>query len=143
MALRLKLCLLLPAALLAAGCGGSSSTFPPANLVGTWGGGTTITPAALTLSTTGGALNFPCGAADVLNQPLSVDSAGHFDVTATVHLSVPTVPVPGGTLPQVHLVGTVTGRTMTISEVYASGTGTAYTLTYGQSAPSFNGACPA
>ncbi len=126
-----------------AGCGGSSSSSapsPPANLVGTWGGGTSEAPALLTLTATGGNLAFACGSGDVLTQPLTAGAGGAFDVVATQHSSL-FVPV-SGVYPQVHLVGTVSGNTITLHEVDASGTGTAYTVTYSQSAPTFNGACP-
>ena len=125
------------------GCGGSSSSgasSPPANLQGNWGGGTSENPAALTLTATGGNLTFACGDADVLTQPLTADATGNFDVVATQHIPLLT-PISGG-YPQVHLVGTVSGNTITLHEVYASGSGTPFTVTYGKSAPTFNGACP-
>ncbi len=120
-----------------AGCGGSSSSSPPANLLGTWGGGTSEYPAVLTVTPTGGTLAFACGAADVLTQPLVAGANGAFDVVATEHLSI-----PSSSMPTVHLVGTVSGKTITLHEVYASGSGTNLTVTYGKSAPIFNGSCP-
>lgn len=133
---------LLGGACLLAGCGGggsSSGPNPPANLVGSWGGGTTEDPAALSVTETGGTLSFACGASDTLTQPLTTDAQGSFDVAATQKSSLPMV----GPMTKVHLAGTVSGRTMTLHEVFASGSaGTTYTLTFGQAAPQFNGACP-
>lgn len=125
-----------------AGCGGSSSSGtnnPPTSLQGSWGGGTSENPAALTLTATGGTLAFACGNEDVLAQPLVPNADGSFDVVATEHIPLFT-PVSGG-YPQIHLIGTVSGSTITLHEVYASGPGTTYTVTYGKSAPTFNGAC--
>ncbi len=120
-----------------AGCGGSSSSSPPASLLGTWGGGTSEAPAVLTVTSIGGNLAFACGAADVLTQPLVAGANGSFDVVATV------IPgIPAGPLPPIHLVGTVSGNTITLHEVYASGSGANLTVTYGKSAPAFNGSCP-
>jgi hypothetical protein len=135
-------------ALALAGCGGSSSSStvnpptdnPPASLQGTWGGGTSEAPASLILTTTGGSLGFACGAVDILIQPLTAGSNGAFDVVATEQLPLE-APV-NGVYPQIHLVGTVSGSTITLHEVYASGTGPTYTLTYGKPAPVFNGPCP-
>ncbi len=127
-----------------AGCGGGSSSSgtssPPANLQGTWGGGTSENPAALTLTATGGDLITACGTDDVLNQPLTADASGNFDVVATEHIPLFT-PV-SGLYPQVHLVGTISGSTITLHEVSASGPGPTYTVAYGKPAPVFNGACP-
>lgn len=138
---RLTLALLGGACLLA-GCGGSGSSsgpYPPANLVGNWGGGTTEYPAALSVTATGGAVSFSCGASDTLTQPLTTDAQGSFDVAATQKSSLPMV----GPMTKVHLMGTVSGRTMSLHEVFASGqTGLVYTLAFGQAAPPFNGACP-
>ena len=120
-----------------AGCGGSSSSNPPANLLGTWGGGTSEAPAVLTVTSTGGNLAFACGAADVLTQPLVAGANGSFDVVATVNSGI-----PSGLLPPIHLAGTVSGKTITLHEVYASGPGANLTVTYGKSAPAFNGSCP-
>ena len=126
------------------GCCGSSDTSsqPPADLIGTWGGGTVENPASLQVVSGGGTLTFECGANDQLTQPLTVDGQGHFDVTATPHGSLPVVLPPGTPPAQVHLSGTVTGRTMTLTETDASGQATTYVLTYGQAAPTFTGACP-
>ena len=134
---------LLGAACLLAGCGGGGASSggpqPPSNLVGNWGGGTTEDPAALSVTATGGTLSFACGAADTFTQPLTTDAQGSFDVAATQKSSLPMV----GPMTKVHLTGTVSGRTMTLQEVYVSGqAGTTYTLTFGQAAPVFNGACP-
>ena len=131
------------ALLLLAGCGGSSSSgtsSPPTNLQGTWGGGTSEAPALLTLTATGGNLSFACGAEDVLTQPLAPNADGTFDVLATEHFPL-FVPV-NGVYPQVHLAGTVSGSTITFHEVFASGPGLTYTVTYGKPAPTFTGACP-
>ena len=128
---------LVPALLMLAGCGGSSSSTPPANLLGTWGGGTSESPAVLTLTPTGGTLAFDCGAADTLTQPLVAGTNGSFDVVATVNPGL-----PAGPLPPIHLVGTVSGNTITLHEVTASGPRANLMVTYGKSAPAFNGACP-
>lgn len=125
-----------------AGCGGSSSSStssPPANLQGSWGGGTSENPAVLTLTATGGDLALPCGDEDVFTQPLVANADGTFDVIATEHIPLFT-PVSGA-YPQIHLVGTVSGSTITIHEVFALGLGMPYTLTYGKAAPIFNGPC--
>lgn len=130
------------AVLMLAGCGGSSSSDtsrPPADLLGTWGGGTSEAPAVLTVTPTGGTLALVCGSADVLTQPLTADATGNFDVVAT---EIPGLP-EAGPFPSIHLVGTVSGSTITLHEVFASGPGPAYTVTYGKSAPTFSGACPA
>ena len=127
-----------------AGCGGSSSSgtsSPPANLQGTWGGGTSEAPAVLTLTATGGTLELACGAEDVLTQPLVAGADGTFDVVATQHFPL-FVPV-NGVYPQVHLAGAVSGGTITFHEVFASGPGLTYAVTYGKPAPTFTGACPA
>lgn len=124
-----------------AGCGGSSSSpAPPANLQGSYGGGTSENPAALTLTAAGGTLALACGSEGVLTQPLVPSANGTFDVLAAVHIPL-FMPI-SGTYPQVHLVGTVSGSTITLHEVSASGPGTPYTVTYGKSAPTFNGSCP-
>ena len=129
--------------LMLAGCGGSSSSTinPPTNLQGTWGGGTSEAPAVLTLTSTGGTLAFACGAEDVLTQPLVANADGTFNVIATEH--IPLLGAINGMYPQVHLVGTVSGSTITLHGVFTSGPGPSYTVTYGKSAPTFNGACPA
>ncbi len=134
---------LLGAACLLAGCGGGGASSggpqPPSNLVGNWGGGTTENPAALLVTATGGTLSFACGAADTFPQPLTTDAHGSFDVAATQKSSLPMV----GPMTKVHLTGTVSGRAMTVHEVFASGSaGTTYTLTFGQAAPQFDGGCP-
>lgn len=142
--MKTEMCLvLLGGMLLLAGCGGgdgasSSGPYPPASLQGEWGGGATEVPAALSVTATGGTLSFSCGAADTFTQPLTTDAAGNFDVAATQKA---VLPMAGTT--KVHLTGTVSGRTMTLREVYASGpSGTALTLTFGQAAPPFNQVCP-
>lgn len=129
---------------LLAGCGGGGASpggpQPPANLVGIWGGGTTESPAALSVTATGGTLSFACGAADTFTQPLTTDGQGSFDVAATQKSAL----AMAGPQTKVHLTGTVSRRTMTLHEVFASGlAGTTYTLTFGQAAPQFNGSCPA
>ena len=131
------------AALPLAGCGGSRSSSPPsppASLVGTWGGGTSEAPALLTLTATGGSLALTCGTEDVLTGPLLPGDGGMFDVAAAQH--IPIYMSVGGAYPQVHLVGTVSGSMITLHEFSASGVGPSYSVTYGQSAPSFNGPCP-
>lgn len=138
---------LLGGACLLAGCGGSGASLggpqPPASLVGSWGGGTTENPAALSVTANGGTLRFSCGAADQLTEPLTTDGQGNFSVAATQNLALPVVPARGSPAVPIHLAGTVSGRTMTMHEVYASGAaGTTYMLTFGQAAPQFNGPCP-
>jgi len=91
----------------------------------------------------GGTLRLTCGAADTLTEPLTTDRQGNFSVAATQDLALPVRPVSGSPVTLIHLAGTVSGRTMTLHEVYASGAaGTTYTLTFGQAAPPFNGPCP-
>ncbi len=116
---------LLGGACLLAGCGGGGASLggpqPPANLVGNWGGGTTQNPAALAVTAAGGTLSFSCGSFETLMLPLTPDAQGKFDVPVTLQPSIPT----GGPLPTFRLMGTV------------------YTLTFGQAAPQYTGACPA
>ena len=130
------------------GCGGGSHTSdssptspsPPADLHGTWGGAATgAQPGSLAVTSAGGTLTFPCGKYDQLTEALTLDGSGHFDVTATPYYPLS---VPIGPPPTVHLVGSVSGGTMTIMEVRSASQGPVYTLIYGQPPPRFSGSCP-
>ena len=134
------------ASLALAGCGGDSSApVDHSAPLGAWGGGAADKPgslASLSLTATGGHFDFYCGQNADLSQPLQTDSAGRFDVTGTATLGF-AAPSPQPT----HFVGTVTNQVMTVTLQVTPIVGTPYTsgpytVTFGQTAPAFQGTCP-
>ena len=138
------------AALALAGCGGSSSTNNVTQVehtapVGMWGGtlvGSAVMPATLTLTTGGGQFAFACGQSATLTQQVQPDSSGQFSVAGTSTTGF----TPLSSQPT-RFNGTVTNHVMTVTLTITPVSGTPYTngpytVTLGQTAPTFQGACP-
>lgn len=142
--------LLLIAGIALAGCGGSHSNDNVSNVghtapIGSWGGTLTsnATPATLTLTNSGGHFDFSCGQTADITQPVQPDSTGRFSVPGTATLGY----VPNRPAQKAQFTGTVTNHVMTVSLLVTPTTGSAftdgpYTVTFGQAAPIFQGACP-
>ena len=112
-----------------------------------WGGVlvSDASPATLTLTTSGGQFVFPCGETAALTEEVQPDSSGHFSVAGTTTLSV--LPQIAPTTAPTQFTGTVTNHVMTVTLTITPASGTPYTngpytVTLGQSAPIFQGACP-
>ena len=142
------------AGLALAGCGGSGGSNSSVSQaghtapVGMWGGALVsdaTMPATLTLMTSGGQFVFTCGEAASITQEVQPDSSGHFSVAGTTNLSI--LPQANPTLVPTQFTGTVTNHVMTVTltvtpagePAYTDGP---YTVTLGQTAPTFQGACP-
>ena len=142
---------LIPLSVLAlAGCGGSSSTNNVTQVehtapVGMWGGALVsdaTMPATLTLTTHGGQFAFACGQSATLTQQVQPDGSGHFSVAGTSTTGF----TPLSSQPT-RFNGTVTNHVMTVTLTITPASGTPYTqgpytVTLGQTAPPFQGACP-
>ncbi len=139
------------AGIVLAGCGGGGSsnvsqvehTAP----IGMWGGVlvSDATPATLTLTISGGQFVFPCGQTATLAQEVQPDSSGHFSVPGTASLGF--LPQPASIPLPTQFTGTVTNHVMTVTLNVTPTSGSPYTLgpytvTLGQTAPMFQGACP-
>ena len=135
-----------------AGCGGSESNSVQTDHsapVGTWGGdATTIsngdysTVASLNLTPVGGHIAFRCYQPVDFSQPLQPNSAGQFQMTVMAALGF-AAPTPQPTI----FAGTVTNHKMTFTLQQTNINGAVstfgpYTVTLGQAAPVFTGACP-
>lgn len=144
-------CVLLAAAVPFAltGCGGSSSDGSSAGHtapIGTWGGSLVsdaTMPAALTLTASGGHFAFYCGQTADISQAIVPDSSGHFSAAGTVTFGF----VPNPPHEPAQFIGTVTNHVMTVTLNVTPAAGTPYsdgpyTVTLGQAAPTFQGACP-
>jgi hypothetical protein len=140
-------------ALALAGCGGSGDTGNVSQAehtapVGMWGGVlvSDASPATLTLTTSGGHFAFPCSQSADMTQPVQPDPSGHFSVAGTSTTAfLPLSPQP--TQQPTQFTGTVTNHVMTVTlTVLPAGqapyTHGPYTVTLGQAAPIFQGACP-
>lgn len=142
------------AGLTLAGCGGSGggstnnvSQVEHTAPVGMWGGVlvSDASPATLTLTTSGGHFVFPCGETATLAEEVQPDSSGHFSVAGSAAFGG--LPV-GSSPPQpTQFSGTVTNHVMTVTLTVTPTSGSPYTLgpysvTLGQAAPIFQGACP-
>ena len=137
--------------LIFAGCGGSSSTNNVTQAehtapVGMWGGvlESDASPATLTLTTSGGHWVFVCGQTADMTQEVQPDSAGRFSVPGSITYAGLVLPSPSQ---PAQFNGTVTNHVMTVTLTVTPATGTSYTLgpytvTLGQAAPIFQGACP-
>ena len=136
-----------------AGCGGSGGSNNNVSQVehtapiGMWGGVlvSDATPATLTLTTSGGQFVFPCGQTATLTQEVQPDSTGHFSVAGDVNLGG--LPQPSSSAQPAQFTGTVTNHVMTVTLTVTPTSGSPYTLgpysvTLGQTAPTFQGACP-
>ena len=139
------------AGLALAGCGGSGGsnsnvaqaehTAP----IGMWGGalaGNPIMPATLNLTAQGGHFSFACNQTADLTQQVVPDSSGHFSVAGTSTVGF----TPLSSQPT-QFTGTVTNHVMTVTLTVTPARGTSYvsgsyTVTLGQAAPIFQGACP-
>ena len=133
-----------------AGCAGSRSTDNVSNAqhtapIGSWGGTLTsdATPATLTLTGSGGHFVFPCGQTADMTQAVQPDSSGRFSVAGTVTFGY----VPNPPPQKARFTGTVTNHVMTVSLTVTPTTGSVftdgpYTVTLGQTAPTFQGDCP-
>ena len=132
-----------------AGCGGSSSdgVSQPGHTAptGMWGGSLVSDanqPATLTLTASGGHFAFLCGQIADMTQAVQPSSAGSFSVAGTSKLGF-----AGSSAQSTRFTGTVTNHVMTVTlsvtpAVGASYTNGPYTVTLGQTAPTFQGACP-
>lgn len=139
------------AGLALSGCGGSGGSANNVSQVehtaptGMWGGALVsdaTMPATLTLTTSGGQFVFVCGQTADMTQEVQPDSSGHFSVAGTAAGSLP----QASALPA-QFSGTVTNHVMTVTLTVTPASGSAYTLgpytvTLGQTAPTFQGACP-
>jgi uncharacterized membrane protein len=139
--------LVLTTLVLVAGCGkGASDTSSSSQSTTSTGG--TATPLTtgmwssktmqLTVTTSGATFELSCASGQV-TVPITVDSAGYFNVTGTETSSLAR-PVGQATPVQVTLSGMVSGDTMnlTIATVGSGTTGsTTYTLTNGSTVPGF------
>ena len=136
-----------------AGCGGSGSSSSNVSQVehtapvGMWGGVlvSDASPATLTLTTSGGHFVFPCGQTADMTEEVQPDSTGHFSVPGDVNLG--TLPQPTSSAQPAQFSGTVTNHVMTVTLTITPTSGSPYTLgpysvTLGQTAPTFQGACP-
>lgn len=144
------------AALAFTGCGGGSSSgtssAAPADHTapaGDWGGtlvGSPNLPATLSLTTSGGHFTFYCSQSADMTQQVQPDSSGHFSAagtSTTAFLPLSPHPAPQPT----QFTGTVTNHVMTVTLTVTPASGTSYvsgsyTVTLGQAAPVFQGACP-
>lgn len=136
-----------------AGCGGSSNTGNVSQAehtapTGMWGGVlvSDASPATLTLTTSGGHFAFVCGQTADMTQEVQPDSSGHFSVAGSITLSGLPLASPAAAQPT-QFSGTVTNHVMTVTLTVTPATGTPYslgpyTVTLGQAAPAFQGACP-
>jgi hypothetical protein len=128
------------------GCGGGVSHVAGPVRSGMWGGTQNNTPGAtfpatLQVTVSGGQLTLVCGETASLNQPLILDSNGHFSATGTI-TPLNGIPITGK--PTAQFAGTVNGNVMTLTltdAVTGDSLGT-YTLTFGQPAPSVAMGCP-
>ncbi len=131
------------------GSGGSNSNVSQVKHtapVGMWGG-TLVSNAAqpATLTTLGGYFVFACGQTADMTQEVQPDSSGHFSVPGSAAFGG----LPAGSSPpqRTQFTDTVTNRRMTVTLTVTPANGTPfttgpYTVTLGQTAPAFQGACP-
>ncbi len=139
--------------LVLAGCGGSSknnngnvSVAEHTAPVGMWGGALVSDanmPAALTLTTSGGHFAFYCNQIADMTQEVRPDSSGHFSVAGNATFGF----LPQRTPDPAQFSGTVTNHVMTVTLTVIPAKGTPYplgpyTVTLGQTAPTFQGDCP-
>lgn len=131
-----------------AGCGGSNDNILDAAHtapIGNWGSkliGNGF-PSMLTLTNNGGHFDFSCNQTADMTQAVQPDSTGHFSVPSTVIFGFFPNPQPQ----KAQFAGAVTNHVMTVSITVTPTTGSAftdgpYTVTFGQTAPAFQGACP-
>ena len=136
-----------------AGCGGSGGSNNNVSQVehtapiGMWGGTlvSNAMPATLTLTASGGHFVFPCGQTADMTEEVQPDSTGHFSVPGDVNLGG--LPQPSSSAQPAQFTGTVTNHVMTVTLTITPASGNPYTLgpysvTLGQTAPIFQGACP-
>lgn len=141
------------AGLVLAGCGGSGGSADNVSQVGhtapagMWGGVlvSNASPATLTLTTSGGHFAFVCGQTADMTQEVQPDNSGYFSVAGTTNLS--SLPQVNPVLAPTQFTGTVTNHVMTVTLTVTPASGTPstsgpYTVTLGQTAPIFQGACP-
>lgn len=136
-----------------AGCGGSGGSNNNVSVaehtapVGMWGGilVSDATPTTLTLTTSGGHFVFVCGQTADITQEVQPDSTGRFSVPGDVTSGG--LPQPMSSAQPAQFSGTVTNHVMTVTLTVTPTSGSPYTLgpyrvTLGQTAPTFQGACP-
>lgn len=140
------------AALALAGCGGNSNTNNVSVAehtapVGPWGGVlvSDASPATLTLTMSGGHFAFVCGQTADMTQEVQPDSSGHFSVAGSTTYAGLVQASPAAQPTQ--FTGTVTNHVMTVTLKVTPASGNPYalgpyTVTLGQAAPIFQGACP-
>lgn len=125
-----------------AGCGGGSSSINRSAPLGKWGGtqnGQSVSSDPVTMQLTSTQVQFqaPCQATISINQPLAVDSSGHFTMSVVAALD------PGAQHIPIQFSGTVVNGVMTVTLTNTSNNlsiGT-YTLQYGRQVPSYTGYC--